>query len=115
MSHRKTKWTKTMSSSYEALGGRVEVDVLVRFYDNGGRTCDRYMALVVDKEKWGYGRFDKYPCLHMSANQGPQGVCMSGDWPHVPTSWDPNRYWTCIKFEDLPEACQKAVRMWLQS
>lgn len=89
---------------------------VVAVYDNGGKTVDRYTVV--------YEPFPlAYPCRAYAAGTPvfgyvcmsgapfhPQGVCQHGE----ATGQRPRGGWggTCgkvIRFEDLPEDCQRAV------
>jgi len=72
----------------------------IKIYDNGGETFDRYTVIYIGSHYNGF-----YSCLGMSENPfSPQGYGQHGsctDGPHLGKE---------IQFEDIPEACQRAVR-----
>lgn len=72
----------------------------IKIYDNGGETFDRFTVVYLTQTYACY-----YGYLGMSENPfSPQGYCQHGsctDGPHLGKE---------IKFEDLPEACQRAVK-----
>ena len=73
----------------------------VKIYDNGGRSFDRYTAVYVTEPK---ERDGSYPARGMSKNPfHPQGFgqsCSAKLGRHLGK---------LIKFDDLPEDCQKLV------
>ncbi len=95
----------------------------VRYYDNEGRSADRYTAVFTGRQAAmsGGGRVpDQYPYLAMSGSPfHPQGVGMHGHTDYSPCDalggkWPPaigrkNHLGTRIKFEDLPPDCQRLV------
>jgi hypothetical protein len=74
----------------------------IRIYDNGGKTFDRYTVVFMDQPEPQPGTF---AALGMSHNPfWPQGFCQH-------CSAMPGRHLgKRIKFEDLPEDCQKLVK-----
>ena len=94
---------------------------LVRCYDNGGETADRYTVLFTGVYRRRTG--GNFISVCMSANPyHPQGVGMHAESPqHYDTmhptkgyQWPPAIGRKChlgvrIKFEDLPENCQRLV------
>jgi len=85
---------------------------LIRVYDDGGKTGDRYTVVYMNRKDYGYSKDYKspygkllYPCLGMSASPfHPQGIGQHSDCvlgPHLGTR---------IPFASLPEDCQKAVK-----
>lgn len=78
------------------------IDAVLRVYDNGGKTADRYCALYMSEPEDESKRL--YACLDMSAEPfAAQGVGMHGSamcGPHLGKR---------IAFKDLPAQCQKAV------
>lgn len=73
----------------------------VKIYDNGGKTFDRYTAIYMNAPECN----GCYEARGMSANPfHPQGYGMSCS--AVPGKHLGKR----IKFEDLPEDCQKLIR-----
>lgn len=93
---------------------------LARFYDNGGETCDRYTAVYLKpytrKDGTRYSP-EPYPYTAMSALPfHPQGFGQHGetcgdpcDWPHIAPLGRKNHLGRRIRFQDLPEDCQKLV------
>ncbi|HNC58613.1 MAG TPA: hypothetical protein PLP33_24510 [Leptospiraceae bacterium] len=88
----------------------------IRVYDNGGESIDRY-TVVFTKKIPGYSKF-WYPYLAMSSfPYHPQGFGQHGEsqyktidvnkWGFSPALGKKNHLGTRIKFEDLPEDCQK--------
>ena len=79
----------------------------IKCYDNGGKTCDRYTVVYLDCPE---NKPRTYQCVGMSASPfHPQGfgqhsIAMLGR--HLGKR---------IKFEDLPEDCQKLVKQDLTS
>ena len=84
----------------------------IRVYDNGGKTCDRYTVVFMNRADWGFTPeyirttgCDFYPCLGMSgAPFHPQGFGQHSDCvlgKHLGKR---------IPFVELPEDCQKAVQ-----
>ncbi len=71
----------------------------MKIYDNGGKSFDQYTLILGEGE-----------ALFMSVNPlQPNGVCMHGEvkeGPHLGSE---------VKFEDLPEAVQKAIELELMS
>ena len=75
----------------------------MRIYDNDGRTFDRYTVVFMDLQECRKGQFR---CLCMSDNPThPQGFCEHST--AVPGTHLGRR----IKFNLLPEACQKMVKI----
>jgi hypothetical protein len=77
---------------------------IVRCYDNGGETMDRYTVVYLDQQESKEPRGVYYDCRAMSANPfHPQGfgqmsTCVLG--PHLGKR---------IAFADLPFDCQRLV------
>ena len=69
-------------------------------YDNGGKTCDRFTVVYLDRPEYG----DMLECLAMSENPyHPQGFCqhsMAMLGRHLGKR---------IKLTDLPADCQRAA------
>ena len=87
----------------------------VRIYDNGGETVDRYTVVFAGNynnigKKRGELNQNWHPVIGMSgAPFHPQGFCQHMTYPNMidrPTYGHLGRK---IKFEDLPEDCQKVV------
>jgi len=77
----------------------------IRIYDNGGKTFDRYTVVYMDEPDFGGGYEGCYACVGMSEHPfDPQGFSQH-------STARPGRHlgWR-IKWEDLPEDCQKLVR-----
>jgi len=73
----------------------------IRCYDDGGKSVDRYTVVYMDQPE-GHGH---YNCVGMSAAPfHPQGV---GQHSIAKVGRHLGKR---IKFEDLPEDCQKMVR-----
>lgn len=81
---------------------------MVRIYDNGGETCDRYTVVFTGRYRRLTG--GEFWVLGMSgAPYHPQGFCQHSFYNH---QIDVPRYGHLgkkIKFTDLPKDCQRAV------
>lgn len=75
----------------------------IKIYDNGGKTFDRYTVVYMDFPEHGYPK--TYQAIGMSINPfHPQGFgshCVAKPGRHLGKK---------IKFEELPEDCQKLVK-----
>lgn len=79
----------------------------LKIFDNGGRTCDRY-TVVYPREQYA-GRRYYYPYVSMDENPfHPQGYGQHGELP-PPGRAGFRHLGRRIKFEELPEKCQKLV------
>ena len=77
----------------------------IRVYDNGGRSLDRYTVVYTRRPREG----SSYLCMSDQPSH-PQGVCTSG-WSAQPIDRPSSAHrGTRITFEQLPSACQCAVR-----
>jgi hypothetical protein len=73
-------------------------------YDNGGKTFDRYTVYYSNPKDWGITEPKMYPCVGMSAYPfHPQGFGQHS------TGMLGRHNGKRIKFEELPEDCQKLV------
>jgi len=73
-------------------------------YDNGGKTIDRYTVYYDNPKDWGITA-QIYPCVGMSAAPfHPQGFGQHSEG--MLGKHNGKR----IKFEELPEDCQKLVK-----
>lgn len=79
------------------------IDNIIKCYDNGGKTIDRYtVAFPFDHFYRDTVKF--YQCVFMNSEPfHPQGVGSHGDCQLGPHLGKP------IKFKDLPNDCQKLV------
>ena len=91
-------------------GGRVKIIDLIRCYDNGGMSMDRFTVIFLNTNKKVSEKAVNYDCLCMSENpNSPVGVCIHG------TAQLPNpAVGMQIEFTDLPFDCQLKVREDLQ-
>lgn len=73
---------------------------VIGIYDNGGKTLDRYTVYFDTKESE-----HLYSCIGMSERPfHPQGFCQHSSGQLGKHNGK------CIKFEELPEDCQKVVK-----
>ena len=83
----------------------------IRVYDNGGKTFDRYTVSFTKKAITNIHKDRWFMYVGMSSNPfDPQGFGQHGESPNQPV--DRPTYGHLgkkIKFEDLPENCQKLV------
>jgi len=83
----------------------------IRVYDNGEKSYDRYTVVFTgnyDKDIPGYGKSYQYVGMSSSPSH-PQGFCQHGECPHI-IDWPTyGHLGKKIRFEDLPEDCQKVV------
>lgn len=78
----------------------------IRCYDNGGKTMDRYTVIYMDQPEY---KHKTYACVGMSEHPfHPQGFGQ-----HL-TAMVGRHLGKRIKFEELPEDCQKLVKRDLQ-
>jgi hypothetical protein len=74
-------------------------------YDNEGMSIDRYTVYFTHPKDWGIIQPGLYPYVAMSgAPFHPQGFCQHGE------GFLGKHNGKRIKFENLPEDCQRAAR-----
>lgn len=76
------------------------MDGILKITDNGGETLDRYAVYFEDR----------YVLFMSPTPQSPRGVCMSDTWRRIDFDHDDNKQ---VRFDDLPERVQKAIRSFL--
>ena len=80
-------------------------------YDNGGKSCDRYTIMFDTfwKDYKGTTRIDAY-----AASENPYNPQGGGMTVSVPSHMDRKRLGKKLKWSELPEPVQRAVRAWCE-